>query len=457
MNGLKVFAGTSGQALTEKITRYLDIPVGRASVGHFPDGEILIKLDDDVRGRDCFVVQSTCPPVNHSLMELLIFSDCLRRASARRITAVVPYFGYARQDRKTEGRTPITAKLVANMIAVAGADRVLTMDLHADQIQGFFDIPLDHLMAEPVITKHFSELNIENFVTVSPDVGHMKTANTYASRLGGDIAVIDKRRKTSDSIEMVSLIGSVEDRDVLIFDDMITTAGTVCGAAEFLRKRGARSITVAATHPIFAGSAVDRILDSPIDKICVSDTVPLSQILSIGLDHLMAEPVITKHFSELNIENFVTVSPDVGHMKTANTYASRLGGDIAVIDKRRKTSDSIEMVSLIGSVEDRDVLIFDDMITTAGTVCGAAEFLRKRGARSITVAATHPIFAGSAVDRILDSPIDKICVSDTVPLSPEAEGKLKNITVLSVAELMGEAIRRIHRNESVSALFDDNQ
>ncbi len=316
MNGLKVFAGTSGQALTEKITRYLDIPVGRASVGHFPDGETLIKLDDDVRGRDCFVVQSTCPPVNQSLMELLIFTDCLRRASARRITAVVPYFGYARQDRKTEGRTPITAKLVANMIAVAGADRVLTMDLHADQIQGFFDIPLDHLMAEPVITKHFSELNIENFVTVSPDVGNMKTANTYASRLGGDIAVIDKRRKTSDSIEMVSLIGSVKDRDVLMFDDMITTAGTVCSAAEFLRERGARSITVAATHPIFAGPAVDRILNSPIDKICVSDTVPLS---------------------------------------------------------------------------------------------------------------------------------------------PEAEGKLKNITVLSVAELMGEAIRRIHRNESVSALFNDNQ
>ncbi len=286
MNGLKVFAGSGSLALTEKIVRYLDIPVGLATIGSYPDGETLIKLEDDVRGRDCFVVQSTSPPVNDNLMELLIFIDCVRRASARRITAVIPYFGYARQDRKTEGRTPITAKLVANMIAKAGADRVLTMDLHADQIQGFFDIPLDHLMAEPVIAKHFEEKNLDNIVTVSPDLGNMKTTNAYASRLGGELAVIDKRRSDGESVEIVNLIGSVDGCDVLMFDDMITTAGTVCSAAKFLRERGARSITVSATHPIFAGPAVDRICQSGIDAICVTDTVPLSQDAADKLNNL---------------------------------------------------------------------------------------------------------------------------------------------------------------------------
>lgn len=306
MNGLKVFAGSGGLALAARIARYLDIPLGRATVGAYPDGETLIKLEDDVRGRDCFIVQSTSPPVNDNLMELLIFIDCLRRASARRITAVVPYFGYARQDRKTEGRTPITAKLVANMVTKAGADRVLTMDLHADQIQGFFDIPLDHLMAEPVITRHFMEKKLEDFVTVSPDVGNMKTSNTYASRLGGDFAVIDKRRTTGDAVEIVDLIGSVEGRHVLIFDDMITTASTVCGAAKFLRERGARSITVSATHPIFAPPAVDRILESGIDELCVTDTVPLSQdaqdrlqnITILSVAELMGEAIRRIHRNE---------------------------------------------------------------------------------------------------------------------------------------------------------------
>ncbi len=306
MDGLRIFGGTSSQNLTGRIARYLDIEVGRAHVGRFPDGETLVKLDDDVRGRDCFVVQSTCPPVNDTLMELLIFIDCLRRASARRITAVVPYFGYARQDRKTEGRTPITAKLVANMIAQAGAQRVLTMDLHADQIQGFFDLPLDHLTAEPVITGHFKKHGLGKIVTVSPDVGNMKKANSYASRLGGDFAVIDKRRRDGDSIEMVNLIGDVRDRDVLIFDDMITTAGTVCGAARFLRDRGAKSVTVSATHPIFATPAVDRLLGSGIDHICVTDTIPLSSdarerlsnITVLSVAELMGEAIRRIHRNE---------------------------------------------------------------------------------------------------------------------------------------------------------------
>jgi len=306
MDGMKVFGGTSSDKLTEKIVRYLDIEPGRAHVSPFPDGETLVKLDDDVRGRDCFVVQSTCPPVNDNLMELLVFIDCLRRASARRITAVVPYFGYARQDRKSEGRTPITAKLVANMIVQAGADRVLTMDLHADQIQGFFDLPLDHLTAEPVIARFFKEKKIDDIVTVSPDVGSMKKANAYATHLGGDFAVLDKRRKTGDFIEVVNLIGAVEGCHVLIFDDMITTAGTVCSAAAFLRERGARSITVTATHPIFSGPAVGRLLNSSIDAICVTDTVPLSDeaqqqlnnITVLSVAELMGEAIRRIHRNE---------------------------------------------------------------------------------------------------------------------------------------------------------------
>ena len=286
MNGLKVIGGNSTLALAERIAQYLDVELARAKVGRFPDGETIVKLDDDVRGRDVFVVQSTCPPVNDNLMELLIMIDCLRRASAKRITAVVPYFGYARQDRKTEGRTPITAKLVANMIGKAGADRVLAMDLHADQIQGFFDMPLDHLTAEPVIVKHLKELDLEGCVTVSPDVGNMKKANVFASLLGGEFAVIDKRRHAGDEIEVVNLIGKVDGCDVLMFDDMITTAGTVCRAASFLKQRGAKSITVTATHPIFAGPAVDRLRESDIDKIYVTDTVPLTRDARQRLENL---------------------------------------------------------------------------------------------------------------------------------------------------------------------------
>jgi len=306
MNGLKVIGGSSSLELAHKITRYLDIELGEAKVSRFPDGETIVKLEDDVRGRDVFVVQSTSPPVNDHLMELLIMIDCLRRASAKRITAVIPYFGYARQDRKSEGRTPITAKLVANMITKAGADRVLTMDLHADQIQGFFDIPLEHLTAEPVIVKHFKELHLQNCVTVSPDVGHMKKANAFATLLGGDFAVIDKRRRAADDVDVVNLIGRVEGCNVLMFDDMITTAGTICNAARFLKQRGARSIMVAATHPIFASMAIDRLVGSDIDKICVCDTVPLSdqarqrltQLTVLSVAELMGEAISRIHRNE---------------------------------------------------------------------------------------------------------------------------------------------------------------
>jgi ribose-phosphate pyrophosphokinase len=273
---LKVFCGRASRELTEKICRHLDLPLGQGHTDMFPDGEIIVKLEEDVRGRDCFVVQSTYHPVNAHLMELLIFIDCLKRASARRITAVIPYFGYARQDRKDEGRVPITAKLVANLITTAGADRVLAMDMHAEQIQGFFDIPVDHLHAAPVFIKYFESIReqLGQVVLVSPDVGNVKMANRYASWLGGELAIIDKRRISGSDVVAANIIGDVKGKTVLMFDDMITTAGTICGAARMVMENGARDAIAAATHPVLVGLAMERLSESPISRVIVTDTIP---------------------------------------------------------------------------------------------------------------------------------------------------------------------------------------
>ncbi|MHC4982083.1 MAG: ribose-phosphate diphosphokinase [Planctomycetota bacterium] len=270
---LKVFAGRANPPLAQAVTDYLGMPLGAAKILPFPDGELLVKLEDDVRGRDVFIIQPTCEPVNHTLMELLIFVDCARRASAERITAVIPYFGYARQDRKDEGRVPITAKLVANLIATAGADRVLTMDLHAAQVQGFFDIPVDNLEAEPVLSRYFLEKKIDNLVLVSPDVGNTKRARAYADRLCGDLAIISKRRISGKDIEVGRIIGEVKSKTVLMMDDVITTAGTVCGAAKVCKDAGAEKIYVGATHGVLCGPAVQRIRSAPVDEVVVTDTV----------------------------------------------------------------------------------------------------------------------------------------------------------------------------------------
>jgi len=286
IGNLKVFSGSASTALSASICEYLGVKRGRAIVDRFPDGETIIKLEDDVRGRDCFVVQSTRPPVNDNLMELLIFIDCLRRASANRITAVIPYFGYARQDRKAEGRTPITAKLVANLIVEAGAHRVLTMNLHADQIQGFFDIPVDHLTAAPVLAKHFQTLGIENSVLASPDVGNIKFGSEFASRLSAELAVIDKRRISGEATQARRVVGNVNGRNVMMFDDMITTAGTMCEAAHLLRQFGANEIYIGATHAIFAGSAVRRLSEAGFKQVVVTDTIPLEHATLEALPHL---------------------------------------------------------------------------------------------------------------------------------------------------------------------------
>lgn len=285
-NGLVIFGGTASSALADRICAYLELPRGRATVSRFPDGETLVKIEEDVRGKDCFVVQSTSPPVNDNLMELLIFIDCLRRASAKRITAVIPYYGYARQDRKSEGRTPITAKLVANMLSKAGVNRVLTMNLHADQIQGFFDIPVDHLTAAPVLAEHFQSRHLQDAVLVSPDVGNIKFGNDFASRIGGELAVIHKRRTAGDTAVAVRIIGDVKGKKVMMFDDMITTAGTVSEAAKLVRQHGATDIYVGATHGVFAGPALDRLAGAELTEIVVTDTIPTTPEVKNRLKNL---------------------------------------------------------------------------------------------------------------------------------------------------------------------------
>ncbi len=274
---------------------------------NFPDGEIRCKIDENVRGRDIFIVQPTGPPVNDNLMELLVMIDSFKRASAERITAVIPYFGYARQDRKDEGRVPITAKLVANLITHAGANRVLAMDLHAAQIQGFFDIPVDHLYAAPVIDSHFQGMGFgeEGIVIVSPDEGGVKRARSHMKQLGGELAIIDKRRTNAEQTSQEHIIGaSVEGKTALIFDDMISTAGTMCGAADVVHAHGARRIYLAATHGIFCGEAVQRISRSPVDGVAITDTSPLSpekeipKVTVLSIAPLLGEAIKRIHRNE---------------------------------------------------------------------------------------------------------------------------------------------------------------
>lgn len=274
---LLVFSGTSNPALAAKIVGYLGTGLGEIEISRFSDGESSVKVKQDVRGRDVYVVQSSCPAVNENLMELLIIIDALRRASAARITAVMPYFGYARQDRKDQPRVPISAKLVANLITAAGADRVLTMDLHADQIQGFFDIPVDNLQVVPVFIETMAGLDLENLTIVAPDVGGIKRARVLAQRLNAGLAIVDKRRVQKDKTEVVHLIGEVEGSDVMILDDLAATAGSIVQAAKRVSMSGAKRIYAAVSHPILSGPAMGRIDGSPIQKFFVSDSIPLAE------------------------------------------------------------------------------------------------------------------------------------------------------------------------------------
>jgi ribose-phosphate pyrophosphokinase len=280
-HNLKILAGRNHALLADRICKHIGIPLGQARTAVFPDGELLVKLDEDVRGRDCYVVVSTCQPVNDNLMELLIFLDCLRRASAARVTVVMPYFGYGRQDRKDEGRVPITAKLVANLITAARADRVLAVDLHAAQIQGFFDLPFDHLSATPVLFSYFKSVRetLGDLTLVSPDVGNVKVAEAFANLLQADLAIINKRRLSGSEVVTGNLIGDVKNKTVLMVDDMISTAGTVCEAAKLVMDKGAKQVIAAATHGVLVGMAMQRLMEAPISKVVVTNTIPLGSRL----------------------------------------------------------------------------------------------------------------------------------------------------------------------------------
>ncbi len=273
---IKLFACNSNIPLAEKIAAQLGLPLSKCDVGTFSDGEITVSIGETVRGSDVFIIQSTCTPVNNNLMELLIMIDAMKRASAGRITAVIPYFGYARQDRKSKSRDPISAKLVADLITAAGADRVLTMDLHAAQIQGFFNIPLDHLEGMPILSQYIERKELEDLVIVSPDLGSVNRARKIANRLDVPIAIIDKRRPKPNVSEIMNIIGDIKDKNLLIIDDIIDTAGTLCNAANALKERGAKSVRACATHGILSGPAVERIKASALEELILLDTIPLS-------------------------------------------------------------------------------------------------------------------------------------------------------------------------------------
>ncbi|MBV8464433.1 MAG: ribose-phosphate pyrophosphokinase [Burkholderiales bacterium] len=274
---LMVFTGNANPQLAEAVAKHLDITVGRATVGRFSDGEVTVELLENVRGRDVFVLQSTCAPTNDNLMEVLLMVDALKRASAGRITAAMPYFGYARQDRRPRSaRVPISAKVVANMLTAAGVDRLLTVDLHADQIQGFFDVPVDNIYATPVLLDDVRTKNYENLMVVSPDVGGVLRARAMAKQLNTELAIIDKRRPKANVAEVMHIIGDVADRTCLIMDDMVDTANTLCKAAAALKAHGAKRVLAYSTHPVLSGAAVERIRESDLDELVVTDTIPLS-------------------------------------------------------------------------------------------------------------------------------------------------------------------------------------
>ena len=312
---LKVFSGRANVALAEKIAQYLGGPLGKITLQNFPDGEFWARIDEDVRGRDVFIVQPTCHPVNENIMELLIMLDSMRRASASRITVVLPYYGYARQDRKAEGRVPITAKLFANLLSSGGTHRVLTLDLHAAQIQGFFDIPVDHLYASPVILKYVRKLpyDPQDFVVLSPDEGSVKRVLRYQKKLNVNMAIVDKRRISATQVESANLIGaSLEGKVALIFDDMISTANTVASAAKTARTVGkARAVYILATHGVLCGNAIKNLNDAPIEKVAITDTIPLTaekriaKIDVLTVAELLADAIKRIHFNQSVSELFV--------------------------------------------------------------------------------------------------------------------------------------------------------
>jgi len=310
---LKLFTGNANPQLAQEISEYVGVPLGSANVGRFSDGEISLTIGESVRGCDAFVIQPTCPPVNENLMELLIMVDALRRASARRITVVIPYYGYARQERKTRARDPISAKLVANLITAAGARRIMAMDLHAGAIQGFFDIPVDHLLGVPILADYYKQKNLSDVVLVSPDLGGVARTRELAERLGTgiDIAILEKRRPSPNKAKIMNLIGDVKNKTVIITDDLIDTAGTITLGAEAVMKRGAKEVYACCTHPVLSGPAIERIQKSCLKELVVTNTIPLSKekqidkIKVLSVAPLLGEAIIRVH-NDLSVSELFT-------------------------------------------------------------------------------------------------------------------------------------------------------
>ena len=305
LNNLKIVSGNSNIQLAQEICNGLKIPLGKANVKKFSDGEIQVEIEENVRGMDVFVVQSTCTPVNRSLMELLIMMDAIKRASAERITAVMPYYGYARQDRKVAPRVPITAKLVADLITTAGSDRLLTIDLHAGQIQGFFNIPVDHLYSAPVMVDYIRKKYTNNLVIVSPDAGGVERARAFAKRLGATLAIIDKRRPQPNESNIMNIIGEIQGKTALLLDDMVDTAGTLTQAANALREEGARKVVACCTHPVLSGKAIEKINQSDLEELVVTDTIPLrdeatacKKIVVLSVSQLLGEAIKRIHSND---------------------------------------------------------------------------------------------------------------------------------------------------------------
>ncbi|MCE2826560.1 MAG: ribose-phosphate pyrophosphokinase [Verrucomicrobium sp.] len=303
---MKVFSGNSNPSLAKAICDAIGIPLGRSTVKPFPNGETFVKIDENVRGTDVFVIQSTSPPANQHLMEMFIMIDALRRASASRITAVLPFYGYARQDRKDQPRVPITAKLVANLLVAAGANRVLTMDLHAQQIQGFFDIPVDHLYAAPVLLEHISRQQIQNLVVVSPDLGGLKMAAAYSQALGAELAIVAKRRKSPTETEAISVIGEIEGKNILLVDDLTETAGTLVNAASLLKQRGARRIQACVSHALINELGIERLRKSEIDELITTDSVLRPSIEGVRITTLSVAGLLGEAIKRIYTNSSVT-------------------------------------------------------------------------------------------------------------------------------------------------------
>jgi ribose-phosphate pyrophosphokinase len=303
---VKILSGTSNPALSKAICDYIGIDLGKASVSAFPDGETFVKIEENVRGQDVYVIQSTCPPTNHNLMELFIMIDALRRASALRITAVMPFYGYARQDRKDQPRVPITAKLVANLLVASGANRILTMDLHAQQIQGFFDIPVDHLYAAPVMYKYLKKMRLRDLVVVSPDVGGLKMAHAFSQVLGVGLAIVAKRRKSPTETEAMTVIGEITGKNVLLVDDLTETAGTLTAAAELLKRMGAKKILACVSHAILNDLGIERLRKSAIDEVITTDSVPHPAIDGVKLVVLSVADLLGEAIKRIHSNSSVT-------------------------------------------------------------------------------------------------------------------------------------------------------